>query len=508
MRAVRRSVLALLCVLVGLGAVPPVTAVAGTAGAGEGQVIEPSRPVPGWRVPVPHVRGRWLVDRSGRVMVLHGENMISKYAPYTYQSLGFSTDDLQFLRGEGMDSIRLGFIWKALEPRPGHFDDHYLNSVVSMVHQAEAAGQLVVLDFHQDALNEAFKGEGFPDWALDPTYMPLGYPAGLSPEWQAFMADRPAPDGLGVQEHLAAAWRHVATRLRGDRSVIFEPFNEPYPFAPEEVAMGCLQPLGCPVSDRTRLYPLSVKLLHAIRAVDRTRPVFFEPWYSFDYGVRSWLPRFHDSQVGFAPHIYCPTGGAGLVQPPAPVSAVVKPCPTVFSIAYRNVAFHEHTTGEPTLVTEFGAGGSRADHEAVEAGADRQLIGWFHWAYWSQDGGRPQTYALLKDIHRGPVKGNVNLDQLDAITRPYPRLIAGTPESWSYRDGVFQLDYTTTRVGGGAFGPAAQTEIVLPSRHYLHGYRIHIRGGRVLSKPGSPLLVVTARPGVNEVNVRVTPVRV
>jgi endoglycosylceramidase len=454
-------------------------------------------------VPDPSIAGRWLVDRAGRVVLLHGTNMISKYAPYTYAALGFGARDLRFLRAEGLDAIRLGFIWEALEPRPGDYDDHYLNGILGMVHDAERSGLEVILDFHQDSFNEAWHGEGFPAWTFDPADArdpaPSYFGTGLA--WQDFMNDRRAPDGVGIQEHLARAWAHVAARLRGDSHVILEPLNEPYPFAPADLAAGCLQPEGCPTSDESRLWPLYAKLLAGIRSVDRTRPVFMEPWFSFDYGVRSWLPRFADAQVGFAPHVYCITGGAGLL-PTVPGS-----CPAQFSLGFKNIAFHNQQAGEPTLVTEWGAGGPYADHLAFADQADRAMVGWFHWAYWSQDGGQPQTYALLKDIHAGPVYGNVRLDQLDAITRPYPRLIAGTPRAWGYDPStdLFTLRFATTRFAGGGFPLGTTTQVVLPSLHYPDGYAVTAAGAAILSPPRAPLLVLAACPDTPEVEVTVAP---
>lgn len=464
----------------------------------QGQPIVPSRPVSAWRVPDVTVSGRWLVDRTGRVVVIHGTNMISKYAPYTYQAVHFGARDLRFLRAEGIDAIRLGWIWEALEPTPGHYNIAYLNDILAMVHLAERCGLQVILDFHQDSFNQVWHGEGFPAWTFNANDAKVPYPLGLGLAWQGFMNDR-VVDGVGVQEWLVRAWQFVAKRLLADRSVIFEPLNEPYPFAPTDIAEGCLQPLGCPISDRTRLWPLYNKLLQGIRQIDPTRLVFVEPWFSFDYGVRSWLPGFNDRYVGFAPHVYCPTGGAGLA-PTIPGS-----CPPDFQLGFSNIAFHEQQTGEPTLITEFGAGGPEADFNAVESLADQQMIGWYEWAYWSQDNGSPQTYALVENAAQGPVYGNVHLDQLDAITRPYPRLIAGTPTSWSYNvatDG-FALRYRPVPVGGGSFPLGTTSQIVLPSLHYPHGYVPEVLGATILSAPNASVLVIAACPGATAVTVEV-----
>jgi endoglycosylceramidase len=469
----------------------------------QAKLVTPPRAATGWSVPKLDVQGRWLVDREGRVAILHGSNLISKLRPYTYESLGFGDRDLRFLRDEGINAIRLGFIWKALEPQPGQYDDKYLDGLIRVVRRAEHFGLLVMFDFHQDLFNEAFSGEGFPDWATNTSARSAPFPANMSPPWKDFMDNKPAADGVGLQDRLGLAWRHVAERLADDRNVIFEPLNEPYPFAPEDVALGCLQPAGCPVSDQTRLAPLYAKLLAAIRAVDAERLVFFEPWYATDYSVRSWLPHLGDPRVGYAPHQYCPTGEAAIVYPPvAPGTG----CEAVYDVGFANMAAREQATGEPTLLNEFGAGADEDRHNEVEDRADQQMFGWFHWAYWAQDAGEPRDYALLKDIRKGPVDGNVRLDQLRAITRPYPRLIAGTPQGWSYQreSHTFDLRYSTARVGGGRFPAGTPTEVAIPSRQYPDGYAARVEGGAILSAPNAPDFRVAACPGADEVRVHIT----
>src|SRR5213080_398710 len=73
--------------------------------------------------------GRWTVDSQGRVVVLHGLNMVYKLAPYAPDAAGFGDDDAAFLAAEGYDSVRLGVIYKAVEPRPGVYDDAYLDRI-------------------------------------------------------------------------------------------------------------------------------------------------------------------------------------------------------------------------------------------------------------------------------------------------------------------------------------------------------------------------------------------
>ncbi len=45
--------------------------------------------------------GRWITDDQGRVVNLHGWNIVNKFEPYTLEAIGFDQDDVEFLRDEG-----------------------------------------------------------------------------------------------------------------------------------------------------------------------------------------------------------------------------------------------------------------------------------------------------------------------------------------------------------------------------------------------------------------------
>ena len=82
--------------------------------------VAQARPTP----PLSHA-GRWITDASGRVVVVHGINMVYKLPPYYPAKAGFGNDDAAFLARIGFNAVRVGVIWKALEPTPGHYDNAY-----------------------------------------------------------------------------------------------------------------------------------------------------------------------------------------------------------------------------------------------------------------------------------------------------------------------------------------------------------------------------------------------
>ena len=58
----------------------------------------------------PDHSGRWITDASGRVVIVHGINMVYKLAPYDPAAASFGDDDAAFLASIGFDAVRVGVI--------------------------------------------------------------------------------------------------------------------------------------------------------------------------------------------------------------------------------------------------------------------------------------------------------------------------------------------------------------------------------------------------------------
>jgi len=103
--------------------------------------------------------GRWITDARGRIVILHGLNMVYKRPPYEPRAVGFGADDAAFLRRNGFNTVRLGLIYKAVEPHPGRYGGAYIDRIRSTERMLKAHGIFSLLDFHQDLYNERFQGE-------------------------------------------------------------------------------------------------------------------------------------------------------------------------------------------------------------------------------------------------------------------------------------------------------------------------------------------------------------
>lgn len=445
--------------------------------------------------------GRWIIDPTGRVVIVHGFGMVYKVPPYYPSAAGFGADDAAFLKRMGFNVVRVGIIWKAVEPRPGVYDGRYLEHIAATVRTLARDGIFSLLDFHQDMYNERFQGEGAPDWAVqdDGLANPKnGFPANYltNPALQRaedhFWANSPGPGGVGLQDRYAAAWRHVARMFRAVTGVLgYELLNEP---SAGTQFSTCLAPTGCPAFD-AELTAFDRRVAGAIRTVDRHTLIFYEPDVGFDFGVVTHVGALDRGPAGFAFHDYCLAASPnGCASEPRGLA---------------NALGHVAQTHEALLMTEWGSSPYRGDLARMASLADRYMVPWTEWAYCPcHDPTGPTPDPLVLNPAKAPVGANVGQLALHVLVEPYPQLIAGTPLSWAYtrQTRTFELRYSTSKAsGGGRFAAGAVTEIATPRLIYGRPYAVHVRGGAVISPRGAPVLEIAACPGARTISVQVLP---
>ncbi len=447
--------------------------------------------------------GRWITDSTGRVLILHGANMVYKVAPYYPAADGFGPDDAAFLQRNGFNVVRVGVIWKAVEPRPGVYDDAYLTKVAATVTTLAAHGIQSLLDFHQDLYNERFQGEGAPDWAIEDDGLPAlprnGFPLNyetvpaLQHAYDHFWNNSPGPGGIGLQDRYAGAWRHVALRFRNVPGVLgYELFNEPFPGTAYLTCVG-----GCPAFD-AKLTAFNHRVAAAIRTVDRRTLIFYEPNVLFDFGATANVGALGDPNAGFSWHDYC-------------LQSSANGCASNRTVML-NAARHVARTHEATIMSEFGSTRSVPDLVHMVNLADRYMVPWIEWAYCGCNdptGAIPTSVeAIVLDPRKPPFGSNVVSSTLRALVEPYPQAVAGTPLGWSFNRAtrVFRLRYVRRRADGhGRFGFGALTEIATPALVYRGRYGVHVQGGTIRSRPGAGVLVIAGCIGSNTISVTVRP---
>jgi len=471
-----------------------------------------------------HQAGRWLVDAEGRAVVLHGVNQVSKLPPYLPSAIGFGADDVAAIAAEGFNTVRTGLAHKGFVPAPGVYDTAYLDDLEATIDLLTAAGLYVMIDFHQDLYNERYQGNGMADWMtvdsspVPPSTLPGcngGFPnnifscAFMWEAWDRFIGmngrtPELGPRGITLQEEFADAWRVVAARFAADPLVFgFNLLNEPYPGS---VTGTCLGPFGCPPAADAALTVFSNLVADAVRDVDPDTIIFYEP---FATNFNAGFPTHHGDvpagQVGFSFHLYACLTTPGPATAPEGATEVCRPMEqNVFTNAEAQAA----EFGDVPLLTEFGATDDLPSLHRLADLADQNMMGWQYWAWWNRDPCCERSYENIIDDPANPATP-AHLDQpkLDALVRPFPRAVAGTPLGWNWDRGArrFTLSYTTAPVDG-PLAPGAVTEVWIPSRHFPTGYDVvDLEGAVVTSANDAERLELATSPGATTVSFAVVP---
>jgi endoglycosylceramidase len=426
-------------------------------------------------------RGRDLIDADGRVVQLHGINMVLKRAPW-FLGPGepwLEPSDLEVLRRTGFNAVRLGVWAAALMPEPGVVDHQYIENVASGVELLSDAGMWVMLDFHQDVFS------GMPDWATTPeaaaqpllppdlaeVFWALSY---FSPrsnrQWEDLYARVPVADGRSAVDLLGDGWAAVAERFRDTPNVIgIDLLNEPWP---AERFFDCL--VGGCGSRYAELQAIYEDLTARIGQVAPDLPVWWAPF--------NWGPPFQGTPapgagVGYTFHSYClDTDGGEPVQPDTTSNTL---CRVLYDGAVADALVMGARWNAPVVLGEFGASRSPLNTTRLTQLADEHLLSWIYWDY--------PYFEAAADVVRTD------------IVRAYAQATAGTPTMQRFDPATGRFEYRF-RPDPSATGP---TSIALPPDVYPQGYTATVDGGTVTSAPDDGRLTVEAGGDAVEVVVRV-----
>jgi endoglycosylceramidase len=434
--------------------------------------------------------GTRFIDTFGRQVIFKGINKVNKDQESNYTDADSAETYTRFEQW-GFNCVRLGVIWDGVEPEPGKFDEKYLDKLEKRVNWAAQKGLYVLLDMHQDlygiSSSKGIKmGDGAPQWATMTDNQPqvngniwsdsyLISPA-VQKAFDHFWANSPASDGVGIQDHYARMWQHVAKRFAGNKMVLgFDLMNEPFngtqgksvlPLILQEYARLFAEETGRILSEKEvmaiwsdeeqRLEAISrlqnpekyTRVLNAateanqqfekgtlqsmyqrvgdaIRMVDTTHILFLEHGYFGNVGIPSGIEPVKgrygkaDPRVSYAPHGY-----DLLVDTKNYDSS---------SNARLNVIFTQiHETSRriqaPVLVGEWGAFSGSSEALASSARFISGLFALFGFSntYWSYYPG----------IEKDPYF-------ISAIITPYPPFIAGELKKYEFNHetGVFSCSW-------------------------------------------------------------------
>ncbi len=420
------------------------------------------------------VKDQKFIDPQGRQVLLSGINFISKNPAEKYiPPQGVET--FQQFKSWGFNCIRLGIIWDGLEPEPGKYNEDYLAEIDKRIQWAADNGIYVLIDMHQDLYGAKFS-DGAPDWAtLDEgkdhytgavwsdSYL-------ISPAVQTafdnFWKNKPASDGIGIQDHYANLWKYLAKRYSKNTTVIgYDIMNEPFmgtsankimptmleayaeilvqetgqaPPTEEELLMmwsdeeSRLEALNLISTrekyskvvdaiysdnasfERNELQSMYQKVADAIREEDQNHILFLNHSYFSNTGVSTAIETTKladgtvDKQVAYAAH------GYDLV---VDTKEVENPSYERVEFIFDRIAESGKRMNVPVLVGEWGALHGKS-LKMVETA--RHLVGLLeshkfsntYWAFYNNI----ETYSYFKN----------------AIIRPYPQHISGSLVEYNY----------------------------------------------------------------------------
>lgn len=454
--------------------------------------------------------GTWLVDRRGRVVILHGVNAVWKLAPYVPPDSvnGFTDADADWLSDHGFNAVRLGVLFAGVMPHQGLIDHGYLDQIDRVVQLLASREIYVMLDFHQDLYRDAYRGEGFPAWTLRPArfdgVLQAGFPLGYVTPRVSRAFDVLWNNVDDIHDDFRDAWVAVATRWKDQDYLLgYDLINEPWSGSSWPT---CALPGGCPNFEINKLQRLYEHVLAGIRKVDPHNIVWLEPQVLFEFGAQTHIGKrpIVDDQIGFSWHNYCIA--ATLMQAYGVKAAT---CARLEARVDQNAAVHVSRMQWASLLSEFGASDDLADIRRVTASADRNRVGWTYWSYknWGDPTTQAQGSGAQSMFKNDEDLASVKLPKLAILERPYPQAIAGVPLSYGFEEDtrVFQLKYATQLASGRPAPKGLQTKIHIPLLHYPDGYEVKVQGGRVVSPAKAKTLLIEASPGAATVELSVSP---
>jgi hypothetical protein len=420
-----------------------------------------------------HVEGGRIVDSTGRTAILRGINAMDKTlgADGDYDP-DLSDADIDRVAAMGFNVLRLGTTWAAIESSPTVYNDAFIARLFSLMDRLYSQGIYAIVDMHQDVWGESLGGDGAPAWAAPQCNAPPDVP--LAETTGQFFVDYVAPgtqaaftnfwvDGSPdlyctgpVQTRFIDMWSHLASKLAGHPALVgYDLFNEPW--------YGAAPPGAFEI---TQLYPFYKRLTAAIRAVDDSSIIFFEPPLPKSFQVPAVPAGPPDANAVYAPHLYGNTNSS-----------------SDDAFAGRDQSEADFM-GVPMWFGEWGnfenGGGTQATR--FYDSLDRLQLGSAYWVY---------TQGFADGLKAQPASADV------PHRRVFPEAFLGTA-SWSF-DANSQSFAMQIEVGDSP----PPVKLVVPQLLYPSG--LEVQGDGTVSFPSSNRAEWTL-PGAGVFNIEIRPI--
>ncbi len=400
-------------------------------------------------------------DAWGRTVILRGVNArVNGLFDVTFddgrtpvQSIPeFDETDFERMRKWGFNVLRLPVNWSGIEPARDQRDDAYLQRLDQMVDWCGRYQVYCLIDFHQDAYSKEIGEDGVPLWAIIPPPDQLLEGPLEGDELQRRRTSTQVREAFvsfwknkqGIQDAFIDTFATVAARYRGRHAVVgFEVLNEP-------AFMAQLQ----------QLWDFYHAAIDASRSRGVEKPLFVEPNSLRNLFNQARMPGepFEDPQLVYAPHIYTTVFsspmdnfGSGDIDDLSPSVD-----------AAREEGRHLSTTDAGLFVGEYGID-PRAENSALFIRDELDLqertlaIGSTFWLWEELGSGR---WGITKDDDGAPRPA-----RLQALSRPYPRRVAGVLQSLHYDVEQATLRFSYLAADADGIVTAPNVVYLAPTRH-------------------------------------------
>lgn len=434
------------------------------------------------------VKDTCFIDNYGRERIFNGFNCVYKGIAKDKDGViryrcELNDEILLSLKERGINMLRLGLTWAAIEPEMGKYNLEYLDGYKEILKLCEKHEIYCFIDWHQD-LYSPFGidcGDGCPKWACTSTSKPRqpkviwaeGYffDKSVQESFDAFWDNKDVA-GRGLIDRFCDMLTFVADYFKDCKCVMgYDVFNEPYPGTPGKDIFWTLTKQGLKTVlfdsrvDRKKLirdaknndvmklleviddkgvyhtvidtanellykfdtekyYPFLKKAAEAIRKVDKTGIIFAENNYYSNIGIPTSTPRIvYDDGTVEQNFAFAPHGYDVTVDSPLTNKASSTRVDFIFDEHKRT----QERLGCPVLVGEWG-GMVPGD---TEYPALEHLIDKFDANKWSQ------TYwHFFNSFKEEKI--------MDILSRPVPQAVAGHINYYHYDRELkeFSLSYT------------------------------------------------------------------
>lgn len=432
---------------------------------------------------------RMPMDSSGRLLLMHGVNVVYKQSPYLPLLSGFDPEfslsdrDIEYLLSYGFNLIRLGVLWEAVETSPGVYNTTYLKQVETLVNSLGEAGIYTMIDSHQDLLTRALCGEGMPTflvqdlshhcdshilsslfWLIgmcrseDSLHLPKDsngnpllsacvqhsfYKLYLSPETNSLFSQL-YHNVNGLQDKFLAYWDQVHSQFASNPYILgYDLLNEPWP-GNFYANPGLLIPGHL---DRDFLQPMYSRIADLMRNRTENATMLFEPaqfgdvlsmlgGITFETGFTAPPGTSNVGNALLNDHTYCCEMSYNACKGGEPT---LKDAETSCASFNRRKILKRKSDadrlGVGLIMSEFGAcfdtAACAAEITAVTSAADEVLASWAYWQY--KGFGDFTTFTAELGLDEGLFYPNSTVQdtKVAALTRTYAQATQGVPQ-WMY----------------------------------------------------------------------------